>query len=278
LRPIEEQLEKLTAQRATLETQWKAEKDAVGRIRDAKERIEKLKAEMESAARQGNYETAARLRYQDIPDLERLIKIENAKLGDVQKGHRLLKEEVDPDDIAGIVARWTGIPVERLSTSEVARLVNLEAELSAHVIGQEEAVAAVAGVVRASRAGLAEPHRPRGSFIFLGPTGVGKTELAKTLAAVLFGTAEAMIRIDMSEYSEKHSVSRLVGAPPGYVGYEEGGQLTEAVRRRPYSVILFDELEKATRKSSTSSFRFLMTDVSLTTRGVRSRSRTRFSS
>jgi ATP-dependent Clp protease ATP-binding subunit ClpB len=197
------------------------------------------------ASRQGKYEDAARIRYQDIPDLDRLIKIETVKLQEAQKDHHLLKEEVDSDDIAAIVSKWTGIPVERLSTSEIQRLIHLEEELSAKVIGQPEAVAAVAGVVRASRAGLNEPQRPRGSFIFLGPTGVGKTELAKTLAATLYGSVEAMIRIDMSEYSEKHSVSRLVGAPPGYVGYDEGGQLTEAVRRRPYSVILFDELEKA---------------------------------
>jgi ATP-dependent Clp protease ATP-binding subunit ClpB len=245
LRPIEEQLERLTTQRAVLEQQWAAEKDVVQKIRDANEKTERLKAEMEQATRQGNYETAARLRYQDIPDLERLIKIENVTLAEIQRAHRLLKEEVDPDDIAGIVAKWTGIPVERLTASEVSRLVDLEKELSARVIGQDEAVAAVAGVVRSSRAGLTEPHHPRGSFIFLGPTGVGKTELAKTLAATLFGSVEAMVRIDMSEYSEKHSVSRLVGAPPGYVGYDEGGQLTEAVRRRPYSVVLFDELEKA---------------------------------
>ena len=245
LKPIEERLEKLTGERTQLEARWSAEKDAVQKIRAAKEAIEKLKVDMENATRQGNYEDAARLRYQDIPDRERLIKIENVRLNELQKEHRLLKEEVDPDDIAGIVAKWTGIPVERLSESEVQRLVHLEDELTARVIGQDEAVSAVAGVVRASRAGLSDPHHPRGSFIFLGPTGVGKTELAKTLAATLFGSEEAMVRIDMSEYSEKHSVSRLVGAPPGYVGYDEGGQLTEAVRRRPYSVILFDELEKA---------------------------------
>ncbi|GAB4318823.1 MAG: ATP-dependent chaperone ClpB [Candidatus Zixiibacteriota bacterium] len=245
LKPIEERLEELNAERAKLEVHWQAEKDAVMKIRGAKEAIEKAKIEMENASRQGNYEEAARIRYQVIPDQERLIKIENVRLTELQKETRMLKEEVDPEDIAAIVARWTGIPVERLSESEVQRLVHLEDELTARVVGQDEAVDAVAGVVRASRAGLHEPHRPRGSFIFLGPTGVGKTELAKTLAATLFGSEDAMVRIDMSEYSEKHSVSRLVGAPPGYVGYDEGGQLTEAVRRRPYSVILFDELEKA---------------------------------
>jgi ATP-dependent Clp protease ATP-binding subunit ClpB len=245
LKPIEERLEKLNAERTQLESRWAAEKEAVQKIRTAKETLEKLKADMETASRQGNYEEAARLRYQEIPDRERLIKIENVKLAQLQKENRMLKEEVDPDDIAGIVAKWTGIPVERLSESEVQRLVHLEDELTARVVGQDEAVEAVAGVVRASRAGLGEPHHPRGSFIFLGPTGVGKTELAKTLAATLFGSEDAMVRIDMSEYSEKHSVSRLVGAPPGYVGYDEGGQLTEAVRRRPYSVVLLDELEKA---------------------------------
>ncbi len=245
LRPIEERLEQLSAERARLEVSWAAEKKAVQKIRDAKETIEKLKAGMDDASRRADYETAARLRYQDIPDQERLIKIENVSLAQIPKAQRMLKEEVDPDDIAAIVAKWTGIPVERLSESEMDRLVHLEDELKKRVIGQDEAIAAVAGVVRASRAGLAEPHRPRGSFIFLGPTGVGKTELAKTLAASLFGSEQAMIRIDMSEYSEKHSVSRLIGAPPGYVGYDEGGQLTEAIRRRPYSVILFDELEKA---------------------------------
>ncbi|MBI5869179.1 MAG: ATP-dependent chaperone ClpB [candidate division Zixibacteria bacterium] len=245
LRPIESRLEEFTAERAGLEARWAAEKESVQKIRGAKELIEKLKVDMESASRRGDYETAARLRYQDIPDQERLIKIENVRLSEMQKSHRMLKEEVDPDDIAAIVARWTGIPVERLSETEMQRLLHLEDELRRRVVGQDEAIAAVAGVVRASRAGLAEPHRPRGSFIFLGPTGVGKTELAKTLAASLFGAEQAMVRIDMSEYSEKHSVSRLIGAPPGYVGYDEGGQLTEAVRRRPYSVILFDELEKA---------------------------------
>ncbi|HUU46249.1 MAG TPA: AAA family ATPase [Acidobacteriota bacterium] len=245
LRPIEESIEKLSGQRATLEAQWQSEKAAVQKIRETAEKIESCKLDIEHATREGNYETAARIRFQDLPDLERLIKIETVKLNEVQNSHRLLKEEVDPDDIAGIVARWTGIPVERLTEGETERLIHLEDELAERVVGQDEAVSAVAGVVRASRAGLTEAHHPRGSFIFLGPTGVGKTELARTLAATLFGSEDAIVRIDMSEYSEKHSVSRLVGAPPGYVGYDEGGQLTEAVRRRPYSVVLFDELEKA---------------------------------
>jgi len=245
LKPIEEELSDLYGKREELRQHWEHEKQTVQKIRAAKKRLEDLKIEAEKAERNADYETAARLRYQDMANAERVIKIENAKLADIQKDCCMLKEEVDADDIAAVVSKWTGIPVSRLSQSETEQLVHLEDDLSARVVGQSAAVEAVAEVVRAGRAGLADPKRPRGSFIFLGPTGVGKTELARTLAATLYGSEEAMVRIDMSEYMEKFSVSRLIGAPPGYVGYDEGGQLTEAVRRRPYSVVLLDEIEKA---------------------------------
>jgi len=245
LKPIEEGLSALYGKRERLRQHWEKEKETVQKIRAAKKRLEDLKIEAEKAERNADYETAARLRYQDMANAERVIKIENARLADIQKEHRMLKEEVEADDVAALVSKWTGIPVSRLSQSETEKLVRLEDDLSTRVIGQPAAVEAVAEVVRAGRAGLADPQRPRGSFIFLGPTGVGKTELARTLAATLYGSADAMVRIDMSEYMEKFSVSRLIGAPPGYVGYDEGGQLTEAVRRRPYSVVLLDEVEKA---------------------------------
>jgi ATP-dependent Clp protease ATP-binding subunit ClpB len=245
LKPIEEELVELYSRRETLRQHWEKEKATVQKIRAAKKRLEDLKTEAERAERNADYETAARLRYQDMADAERAIKVENALLGEIQKDQRMLREEVEADDIAAVVAKWTGIPVSRLSESETERLVHLEDELTKRVVGQTAAVEAVAEVVRAGRAGLADPRRPRGSFIFLGPTGVGKTELARTLAATLYGSEEAMVRIDMSEYMEKFAVSRLIGAPPGYVGYDEGGQLTEAVRRRPYSVVLLDEIEKA---------------------------------
>jgi ATP-dependent Clp protease ATP-binding subunit ClpB len=192
-----------------------------------------------------DFEKAARLKYGEAVELQKQLEKENERLAQLQKGHRMLKEEVDEEDIARIVSRWTGIPVQKMLEGEVQKLLKMEERLHDRVVGQDEAVAAVASAVRRGRAGLSDPNRPIGSFIFLGPTGVGKTELARALAAFLFDDEQAMIRIDMSEYMEKHTVARLVGAPPGYVGYEEGGQLTEAVRRRPYSVILFDEIEKA---------------------------------
>jgi ATP-dependent Clp protease ATP-binding subunit ClpB len=207
-----------------------------------KEELEGLGGDLE---READLEKAAEIRYGRIPELERSIDEATHALDDLQGSQRMLKEEVDAEDVAEIVAKWTGVPVSRLMEGETAKLVRMEDVLHQRVIGQDEAVAAVANAIRRSRAGLSDPHRPIGSFLFLGPTGVGKTELARTLADFLFDDERAMVRLDMSEYMEKHTVSRLVGAPPGYVGYDQGGQLTEAVRRRPYSVVLLDELEKA---------------------------------
>jgi ATP-dependent Clp protease ATP-binding subunit ClpB len=201
--------------------------------------------EMQRAQQAGDYGKASELQYGRLPQLEKQIRDEEARLSDLQKGHRMLKEEVDEEDIAEVVSRWTHIPVSRLMEGEIQKLLRMEERLHARVVGQEEAITAVANAMRRARAGLQDPNRPLGSFIFLGPTGVGKTELARALAEFLFDDEQAMVRIDMSEYQEKHTVSRLIGAPPGYVGYEEAGQLTEAVRRRPYSVVLFDEIEKA---------------------------------
>jgi len=245
LAPIETQLASLKEEREALTLQWQAEKVAVGRIRALKEELEDKKVEAERAERQADYSVAARLRYGEIPELQKRFAEENGRLQKLQQERKLLKEEVGADDIARIVSMWTGIPVSRLTESETERLVHLEDHLRERVVGQEEALARVSEVVRSARAGLSDPDRPQGSFMFLGPTGVGKTELARALAEFLFGDSAAMVRLDMSEYMEKHSVSRLVGAPPGYVGYDEGGQLTEAVRRRPYAVILLDEIEKA---------------------------------
>ena len=207
--------------------------------------MEQAKLEAERAERDADLERAAQLRYGHIPVLEREVDAMTVRLADMQRDGAMLKEEVDEEDIAEIVAKWTGIPVSRLMEGEMAKLVRLEDHLHQRVVGQDEPVQAVANAIRRSRAGLSDPHRPIGSFLFLGPTGVGKTELARALAEFLFDDERAMVRIDMSEYMEKHNVSRLVGAPPGYIGYEEGGQLTEAVRRRPYAVILLDEIEKA---------------------------------
>jgi ATP-dependent Clp protease ATP-binding subunit ClpB len=241
---IEQELAELRSATDSIAARWKAEKASVAGLRDLRQQIEAAKTEVEQAERQYDLNRAAALRYGTLADLERRLAEEEAKLGG-SDGDRLLKEVVDEEDIAGIVARWTGIPVSKLLEGEMRKLLRLEDELHDRVIGQDEAVSAVAEAVIRARSGLSDPNRPIGSFIFLGPTGVGKTELARALAAYLFDDERAMVRIDMSEYGEKHSVSRLIGAPPGYVGYDEGGQLTEAVRRRPFSVVLFDEIEKA---------------------------------
>jgi ATP-dependent Clp protease ATP-binding subunit ClpB len=245
---IERELAELKDQSDTMKAQWQKEKDAIQGVSELKERLEQARMEAERAEREADLQRAAELRYGEIPELEKKLadseSVEREQDGDVE-APVFLKEEVDADDVAEVVARWTGIPVSRLLEGETEKLVHMEERLHERVVGQDEAVEAVATALRRSRAGLQDPDRPIGSFLFLGPTGVGKTELARALAEFMFDSQDAMIRIDMSEYMEKHSVSRLVGAPPGYVGYEEGGQLTEAVRRRPYSVVLLDEIEKA---------------------------------
>jgi len=243
---ISRQLNELYKEREALRAQWEHEKQLIQSIRQLQEDLEQLRFAAEEAERRTDWGKAAEIRYGQIPATEKQINELKARLDELsQKGQRLLREEVTAEDIAAIVSRWTGIPVSRMLQSEREKLLNLEDILHQRVVGQDEAVRAVANAIRRSRAGIQDPNRPIGSFLFIGPTGVGKTELAKALAEALFNTEQAMIRIDMSEYQEKHSVSRLIGAPPGYVGYEEGGQLTEAVRRRPYSVILLDEIEKA---------------------------------
>lgn len=245
LTELEKEVAELKEQHSQLELRWRTEKDAIDLLKNASKELDALREEAARAEREVNLQRAAEIKYGEIPKLEKRIKDAQQKLATIQKDHSILKEEVTEEDIASIVARWTGIPVEKMLSTESQKLLNLETELGNRVIGQTEAVKAVANAVRRSRAGIAEEHRPIGSFIFLGPTGVGKTELAKALAEFLFNDERLMIRIDMSEYMEKHTVARLIGSPPGYVGYEEGGQLTEAVRRHPYSVILFDEIEKA---------------------------------
>ena len=247
-----ERLAKLEAERADLQeksdemtARWQAEKQAIQRIQSAKHELEERRAEAERLERSGDLNGAAALRYGTVPDLERAIERATEELADLQSHGAFLKEEVDAEDIAEVVSRWTGVPVSKLLEGEVDKLVRMEELLHSRVVGQDEAVVAVANAIRRSRAGLSDPNRPIGSFLFLGPTGVGKTELARALAEFLFDDEHAIVRIDMSEYMEKFAVSRLIGAPPGYVGYEEGGQLTEAVRRRPYSVVLLDEIEKA---------------------------------
>jgi ATP-dependent Clp protease ATP-binding subunit ClpB len=245
LEKLEKELADLKAQADALKARWQVEKQAVQRLRALREQIEHTKIEIEKAEREYDLNRAAELRYGKLAGLERRLAEEEKRLSEKQGQARLLKEEVDEEDIAEVVSRWTGIPVSKLMEGELQKLLHLEEELHRRVVGQDEAVRAVAEAVIRARSGLKDPNRPIGSFIFLGPTGVGKTELARALAEFLFDDEHAMIRIDMSEYQEKHTVARLIGAPPGYVGYEEGGQLTEAVRRRPYSVILFDEIEKA---------------------------------
>ena len=245
LETIEAELQSLQEERDGMVAHWQSEKDAITAIQEGKERLEVAKLEAERAERDGDLERAAQLRYGHIPVLEREVTELSTRLNDMQHDGAMLKEEVDEEDVAEIVAKWTGVPVSRLMEGEMAKLVRLEDHLHERVVGQDEPVRAVSNAIRRSRAGLSDPNQPIGSFLFLGPTGVGKTELARALAEFLFDDERAMVRIDMSEYMEKHTVSRLVGAPPGYVGYEEGGQLTEAVRRRPYAVILLDEIEKA---------------------------------
>jgi ATP-dependent Clp protease ATP-binding subunit ClpB len=245
LKRLDAELEQLRKQIAGLEEHWKKEKGAVAKIRELKAERERIKVEEQKAERIGDLQRVAELRYGNLLQLERQIEQENARLAKIQLERRMLREEVDEEDIAHVVSKWTGVPVTRLMEGEVEKLVKMEERLHRRVVGQDEAVAVVSAAVRRARAGLQDPNRPLGSFLFLGPTGVGKTELARSLAEFLFDDERAMVRIDMSEYQEKHAVARMIGAPPGYVGYEEGGALTEAVRRRPYSVILLDEIEKA---------------------------------
>jgi ATP-dependent Clp protease ATP-binding subunit ClpB len=245
LKELQKEMSELNEERTKLKVHWELEKENIQKIRSMKSEIENLKLEAERQEREGNLGKVAEIRYGKIVNLEKQMKEESKKLAEVQKDQKMLKEEVDAEDIAEIVSKWTGIPVSKMLESERSKLLKLEDELHKRVIGQDEAVTAVANAIRRSRSGLQDVNRPIGSFIFLGTTGVGKTELARSLAEVLFDDEHAMIRIDMSEYMEKFSVSRLIGAPPGYIGYEEGGQLTEAVRRRPYSVLLLDEIEKA---------------------------------
>ncbi len=245
LERLEKDLADLKEERSGLAAHWQQEKEIIQRIRKLKEEQESLRGSIERAQREGDYQKASELQYGRVPKLEQEIKEQEAKLAELQKGHKMLKEEVDEEDIAEVVGKWTHIPVSRLMESEVQKLIKMEERLHQRVIGQDEAINAVSNAIRRARAGLQDPNRPLGSFMFLGPTGVGKTELARALAEFLFDSEQAMVRIDMSEYQEKHTVSRMIGAPPGYVGYEEAGQLTEAVRRRPYAVVLFDEIEKA---------------------------------
>jgi len=246
LAAIESELEELRESSAEMKARWQEEKSAIVALKEAKVALEEANRDAERAEREADLERAAKLRYGEIPELEKRVAEQEARLAELHaEGSAMLTEEVTEEDVAEVVAKWTGIPVSRLMEGEVEKLIHMEERLHERVIGQDEAIAAVSNALRRSRAGLSDPHRPIGSFLFLGPTGVGKTELARALAEFMFDSEQAMVRLDMSEYMEKHTVARLIGAPPGYVGYEEGGQLTEAVRRRPYAVILLDEIEKA---------------------------------
>ena len=242
---LDAELAELREKSAGLKNQWQAEKAAIMTIGKTKEDAEAARAAMADAERRGDLQKAAELRYGTLMELDKRLTAENSRLADLQKSGRMLKEEVDEEDVAEVVAKWTGIPVTRLLEAEVAKLVKMEERLAERVVGQREAIVAVSNAVRRARSGLSDPNRPIGSFLVLGPTGVGKTELARALAEFMFDDERAMVRLDMSEYQERHTVARLIGAPPGYVGYEEGGQLSEAVRRRAYAVVLFDEIEKA---------------------------------
>ena len=242
---IEKELAEIQEEARTLRLQWEAEKEVITKIREAKSRIDELKMQAETAEREGDLNKVAEIRYGELPKLTKEIAEREQRLIKLQSKHKILREKVTEEDIAHVVARWTGIPVFKMLESESTKLSHMETELKKRIVGQEEAIEAISNAIRRSRAGIAEERRPIGSFIFLGPTGVGKTETAKALAEFLFNDEKALVQIDMSEYSEKHSVAKFIGSPPGYVGYEEGGQLTEIIRRRPYSVILFDEIEKA---------------------------------
>jgi ATP-dependent Clp protease ATP-binding subunit ClpB len=245
LEALKEELANLKEDQKELHSRWTTEKEIISEVREVKKEIDQTRMEIEKAEREADLEKVARLQYGTLRDLDQKLKEKEVRLKEVQKDGALLKEEVDEEEIAGVISRWTGIPVSRLMESETQKLLHMEERLHERVVGQDDAIEAVSNAVRRSRAGIQDPNRPIGSFIFIGPTGVGKTELARALAEFLFDNEDAMVRIDMSEYQEKHTVSRLIGSPPGYVGYGEGGQLTEAVRRRPYSVVLFDEIEKA---------------------------------
>jgi ATP-dependent Clp protease ATP-binding subunit ClpB len=245
LSAMEKEIEKLKAESGAPKAQWEKEKEAIANIRKLKENIEAFKTQEQNLERSGDLNAVAELRYGKIPQAQKALEDENKKLAALQKGKKMLKEEVGDEDIAQIISKWTGIPVSKMMEGEMQKLLSLEDKLHQRVIGQDAAISAISNAVRRSRSGLSDPNKPIGTFLFLGPTGVGKTELAKALAQLLFDDEKSIVRIDMSEYMEKHSVSRLIGAPPGYVGFEEGGQLTESVRRRPYSIVLFDEIEKA---------------------------------